>query len=545
MSKKKKKQHQRVLPAAPSPAIMQAPAISQNNRLEYLLPVLLCVLLAVLYGIVYDKTEGLYQHDEAAHLLDMLNFWDHPLDTITGLWSRGGYKILYCLSALGGYPAIIFTNILFTAGTAWLTWRVARGYQLPQSWLAIVLFGVQPFVINLSFRCYAEIPTMFFTVLVLRLWQMKRYMAVAIVVSFLFTLRQEMMVFAILAGIFFAWRRKWIPLLLLAWAPLVLGLLGWLNSGDPLFLVHSILQGGVTDTYQRNGFFYLWLMFPEVMGSVVVMLFTTGILSFLVGNRPDRLQRLRRFHAVLILFGVYFLMHCAFTSKSFGFGKSGGLGRFLVVVAPCVAIIAHTGFAWLADAARAKRHRVIIACISAIILLMFIASVKEIMPYVFNAFTVMILEKEQVFLVVLATAVLLLIILLSGRMNSVGAGVLAVIIFFGALVSIRPLERGAEDETMKLVSDWYWHSSYAGRPVHTAHILFTYYGLDESGSRKPFPGFDSLSLVNAKPGDLFLYENHYAWRNVSPQLVDKSRLLVIKEFNITGSPFAAVLLEKR
>lgn len=509
------------------------------------LPVLLCLLLGLYYWYVYSITDGLYQHDEAAHMIDMLSFWDHPLDTLVGLWSRGGYKILYCLSALGGEPAIVFTNILFTCGTAWFAYKVADNYQLKQSWLVIILFGLQPFVINLSFRCYAEVPTMFFSVLLLFFYQKKKYLWAAVVVSFLFTLRQEMAVFALLLGVFFLLKKKWLPILVLVWAPLTLSILGWLKTGDALYIINSVLQGGVGDTYQRNGFFYLWLMLPEITGAIVVVLFITGYLSFFAGSKDRRKQQLRQFHAVLLLFTIYFLMHCVFTSKSFGFGRSGGLGRFIIVVSPFIAIIAQAGFQYLGNITVKVKQKLIVLGISYLVIIIFLLSVKSVLPLVFNSFTVMILARENFLFLFLAAIIFTMLLLQKSNRRFIHTSFLAVIIFLCAVFTVKPLERGGEDETMKYVTDWYWHSSYAQRPLHTSHIMFTYYSLRSSYKTDHVSGFDSLTVINMKKGELFLYENHYSYRNVSPALLDSSHLSLVKEFNFPGSPFAAYLLEKK
>jgi len=538
----KKKQHVGYEKGTVPPAAI---SIKQPSTSPAYLPLLACILLGIYYWITYTITDGLYQHDEAGHLIDMLSFWDHPLDTLVGLWSRGGYKVLYCIPALGGMTAIVFTNILFSCGAAWFTFQVARQYELKQPWLVIFLFGLQPFIINLSFRCYAEVPTMFFSVLLLFLYQQKKYIATAIVVSFLFTLRQEMAVFAFLLGFFFLFKKKWLPFILLIWAPLALSILGWLKTGNALYIVDSVLQGGVTDTYQRNGFFYLWLMLPEITGVVILVLFLTGYLSLFTGGKEIRRQQWKKFHALLLFFTVYFLMHCAFTSKSFGFGRSGGLGRFLIVVSPFIAIIAQVGFHWLSNAAVKARQRLLLFSLSFLLLLIFLLSVKKIMPLVFNGFTVVVLTSENLLFLFLAVALTWLVLLFNSRNTTAFACLVAVIIFLSAVMTVKPLERGAEDETMKYMAEWFWHSPYAGRPLHTTHVLFTYYSLDGGFGKGQTIEFDSLSVVNMKKGDLFLYDNHYSYRNVSTALLDSSRISLVKEFNLPGSPFVAYLLEKR
>jgi hypothetical protein len=147
-----------------------------------LLP-LLCGLLFVYYFVFSLVSNGYYQHDELGHLTQILGFWRSPLLYLTDPWSRGGYKLLYAIPALLGYYAVVTTNILFTVGAAWNSYRIARAYQLKYAWLAILLTGLQPFVINLSFRCYAEVPAMFFVTLLVYLYLQKRWIWVAVIQS--------------------------------------------------------------------------------------------------------------------------------------------------------------------------------------------------------------------------------------------------------------------------------------------------------------------------------------------------------------------------
>jgi len=344
----------------------------------------LCVLLFVYYFFFSLTRKGYYQHDEIGHLTQILGFWRSPLLYLTDTWSRGGYKVLYAIPSLFGYYAVITTNILFTVGAAWNSYRIARAYELKYAWLAILLTGLQPFVINLSFRCYSEIPAMFFVTVLVYLYQKKSWVWVAVVASYLFTIREELAVFALLLGGYFVVQKRWVPLLCLGIAPVILNILGFCLYGDPLYVWNMMVQGGLKDTYQRSGFFYFWLMLPEISGIVVILPFITGYLAMLYWGK-EKWAALKKYHAVFIVFTVYFLMHSAFTAESFGFGRSGGVARFMLVILPMVSVIALIGINFLV-ANENKWYKLIICSIAFLLLLVLWWRLDKAAPLVFYGY---------------------------------------------------------------------------------------------------------------------------------------------------------------
>ncbi|MBX2923972.1 MAG: hypothetical protein KF746_17365 [Chitinophagaceae bacterium] len=516
-----------------------------DTKSQQYLPLIFCSLLGIWYYYMFSVSEGLYQHDETGHMLDMLGFWEHPLDTMINLWSRGGYKILYAISGAMGEKAIVITNILFTCGSAYLTWLVAKKLELKHAWLGFFLFGLQPFILNLSFRCYPEVPTMFFSILLIFFYLRKQYIWAAVTASFLFTLRQEMAVFAVFLGVFFLVKKRWLPFLLLAWAPIALGCVGWYKTGNPMFIVDTLVQGGFADTYQRNGFFYLWLMIPEIVGAIIAILFISGYISVFTGDKESRKQQFRKFHSVFILFTVYFLMHCVFTSKSFGFGRSGGLGRFIIVVSPCIALIALAGLNFYSSIQASVKTKFKLFAVSFLTLVFYLLSLESIMPAVFNSLVVMSAVDKNAFAIMVSAVIIFLLIILKPQNTQLYAALLAGILFLYTIISVKPIALTAEDETMKDAADWFWNSPYAKDKVHAAHSLFTYYGMKNGGDYRHVMGLDSTTLVNAPKGEIFVIDNHYALKSVSPELLNKSKLVVLQQFNIQGAPFAAVILQKQ
>ncbi len=500
----------------------------------------LLILLFIYYYATSKNSTGFYQHDEIGHLMQILDFWKNPMAYLLDMWARGGYKLLYAIPGLAGETGVVITNILFAVGSSWLAYDIAKRYNLRYAWLAVIFTGLQPFIINLSFRCYSEVPTMFMTTLMVSLYIRKKFGWAALVASFLFTMRQEMAVIALILGVIYLFQKRWIPFLLLAWAPLVLNVLGWIHSGDPLFVLHMMTQGGLQDTYQRNGFFYLWLMLPEINGIVVFYFFLISSIAFF--TLKNKVQALKVYHAVIVVFAVYFLMHCAFTSKSFGFGRSGGLGRFLLVVLPLLGVIA-TGAVHYLTSEASKKTKAVVAVVALAVLLLFFAYNEEILPLVFNGYTALADVTQNIQFLVFALAVALLLVWL-GKNQQMIVIALAVITGLYAVVRVQPIELNAEDAIMSETGLWTQMNAAQTTNLYSNHNMFNYFFMKEGGDHSKIRGYDSATVVNAKPGDVFIFENHYAVKTINPELFQKGNFKVIREVGYDGVGFRAFVLQK-
>lgn len=506
------------------------------------LPPVLCGLLFIYYFVVCLISEGYYQHDEVTHLVQILGFWRSPLLYLTDPWSRGGYKLLYAIPALMGYYAIVVTNLLFVVGAAWMSYRIARIYALQYAWLAILFAGLQPFVINLAFRCYPEIPAMFFITLLVYLYTTKRWIGVAIVASFLFTIRAELVVFALLLGGFFAIRKQWIPFLCLGIAPVILNCLGYWLNGDPLYVWHLMLQGGLKDTYQRSGFFYFWLMLPEISGVVIVFLFLTGYLAILYRVR-EKWAALKRFHAVLIVFTVYFLLHCAFTARSFGFGRSGGVGRFMLVILPMVSVIALIGINFFMSRERTW-YKLTLGSIAFVLLLLLMIRLEKIAPLVFQGYATLQLKTYNIIALLLAF-LLVLAVIITTKGRWLVAGSLALVVALYTLLCVKPFPTIGEDRNQIAAIAWLHASKIIPRQLYINHPV-AYYTYDQLVNKHgTSQGFNQQTIARAQPGDVFVVELHYTDGSTRKEIFASRDFTVINKADADNRKYPAWVMMRK
>ena len=501
---------------------------------------ILTVLFFIFFWVYSQYSDGFYQQDEIGHYLQIIDFWSNPLSYLLDMWARGGYKLIYALPGLLGKQGVIFTNILFSASSCYLAYLIARHYRLKYPLLAIVFTGMQPFVLNLSFRCYSEIPSMFFMTLLVYVFLKDKYKTAALLASFLFTIRQELAVFALLLGVFFLIKKQWLPCLLLAVAPVALNILGWIKYNDAVYVWNMMTKGGLQDTYARNGFFYLWLMLPEIMGIIIFYFMMLPFIGFLF--KSGKWQTLKKYAVLLLAFGIYFLMHCAFTSKSFGFGRSGGLGRFLMVVLPLGAVIALGGVNYLISEAK-RAHKLISVVMSLVVIAVFFSYQEEILPAVFYGYVSLADVSRNLNALVLAVLCCFILIFFQRSGTYISMAITGILIIYGLSV-IKPIELNAEDTLMSDASGWILSNAPEAKKIYSDHIMFDYFYRDGGGQKAVLSGYDSTTLTTSKPGEIFVFENHYAIKKVNPDRFNNGQFQILKEFSDNSSNVKSFIIRK-
>jgi hypothetical protein len=139
---------------------------------------------------------GGYFEDPAIHFLRARWMWTHPWMAVD-VWDRPLFTLIYSIPAnLPGsgfmtYLAGKVTTVAISGVTAWLTYELARAYQLERPALAIPLMWLQPCVFVLSSQTTPEPLFALLVVVVLWLRQQGRVVAGLTVASLLTVVRPE------------------------------------------------------------------------------------------------------------------------------------------------------------------------------------------------------------------------------------------------------------------------------------------------------------------------------------------------------------------
>ena len=175
---------------------------------------ILTAAAAVVYYLYSFVSNALYMHDEAAHYLNMREFWHDP-NIILGNWAKTGYKLVYVIPSLLGPQAVLILNCLVAAFACWLAYRVAEAAGAKQPLFAFAFLALQPFWVELSFRNYAE--PISGVLLLAALWfhYKDRFLPAALFLSYLMMIRQEFYPILGVYAVFLLVRKQYIPLIAL------------------------------------------------------------------------------------------------------------------------------------------------------------------------------------------------------------------------------------------------------------------------------------------------------------------------------------------
>ena len=163
---------------------------------------LIIPVLAILYYSYRKISMGFYQDDEVAQYINMIQFWQDPW-VILGNGPKPGYKIFMVIPALISYDAVLITNSLIAAAAVYLTYLMIRAYNVSYAIVGALLLASQPLFVDLSFRSYSEIFTALCLVSFLLLYKKEKFLFAALLLGYIYTVRQEIALLIIIIGIIF------------------------------------------------------------------------------------------------------------------------------------------------------------------------------------------------------------------------------------------------------------------------------------------------------------------------------------------------------
>ncbi|RMH55505.1 MAG: hypothetical protein D6685_13920 [Bacteroidetes bacterium] len=456
----------------------------------------LTLLVAAAYVAYSFFSDGFYQHDEAAHYLNMRAFWHDP-NVILGNWPKPGYKLLFVLPALLGPMALTVVNALVAAFTGYLAYKLAEAVGARVPLFAFVLLVAQPLWVQLSFRNYSEpISALLLTLAILLHYRDRRGIA-ALVLSYTVMIRQEFYPLLGLYGLWLLWQREGRAALALLVFPVVNHVWGWMATGDPLYLYTQIVgtSGTYQNAYARQGFEHYFVMALTIFGAVALTLFIVYLAQAVLYR-----QRVHGF--ILVPLAVYFLEHSVFQIESIPIGPStGGNLRYLIVIAPLVAVLGGLAAERLPTL---KPRAKLLAVLGP-----FVLAVLAFLRFAHNNIT--LTDDPDPVPVVTTLMAVALVFLPLRRRALLGATAAACLVV--ALLAVRPYTRSAEDAVMAQVAAWYRNSGLDGRPLLANHTMFYYfYGRPRQDFEPEARWITGTAVREAPPGTVILWDSHYSYR---------------------------------
>ena len=501
-------------------------------------------ILTIVYFITSKYSIGFYQDDEIAQYVNMLEFWHVPA-LILGNAPKPGYKILMVLPALISYDTVLIVNSLIASLTVYLSYFLIKAYKINYAYFGAFILATQPLFFDLSFRSYPEIFTALLVVCFSLLWKKEKYIYAGLVLGYIYTIRQEYALLIIVMAILFFRRKAYIAILSMGVFPLLYNLLGFMKTGDILFIYSEMqkVSGYLTNSQGVDHYFKMYIF---IIGPVCFTLFFLGYLGFL-GYSNKAKEYFMSYLIPYLIFTFVFLTH-VFTMLNDG--PNPGNWRYLLHISPIAALFATKGLDNLADITF-KRTGLIIMGIVGFVVLIFLSKGT-------NGFIMTEETEYSKFLIVISILVLSLILWKNSKtkylnnMSLILVGLSIVYLF----INFEPKKLSTENVTVKDVAT-YVDGNYqldGERQLLTNHALFRFYsGLfkDNVGKFKPL---QSGTLGEAPPGTILVWESHYgyrpepAWGNdVSLDMLqqDTTSYKFIKQFISPDQRFGAFIFEKK
>lgn len=463
---------------------------------------LLLPLLVILYYWFSTGSTGFYQDDEIGHYRNIRQFWGDPF-SIMGNQPKPGWKILLVVPGLFGFTGVALAHCAIAALTVVMTYKLGRAMKMKNASLAALFLAAQPLYLQLSFRSYSEITAALFIVLSLYFYSREQWLWAALASSYVFSIRQEFALVSIGLGVLFLLRRQWIPFLALAWMPLLLAVIGWLATGNLLWLLDDMQRIGLGVDVPHKPFWHYFETYVYMVGPVVLPLLVLGYWkTFLPVERAKEQISEHGF-----LFFTYTIMFAWAVFSAWdvpNFGANPGHWRYLLSIAPLTAIYAAMGVNMLFEA---RRPAIAVGILGVFTLLALLFLARDT-----NGLILLDTPRYDHFVVIagilLLAAAYAPLRLLPARVVTV---LLLVVLVGFTLYAEKPRTLDAEATTVRQAAEWYdaQPAEFQARPLYCNHVLFRYFADIDINDRDRDRGLRLESLADAAPGSVVIWESHY------------------------------------
>lgn len=476
-------------------------------------PFLLMGITAAAYVVFSYVSTGFYQHDEAAHFLNMRGFWSDP-SSILSNWAKPGYKLLFAPFSLLGTQAMVVVNAIVAAATCVVAYRLAEAVGSQRPYLAFLFMACQPLWIHLSVRNYSEPVTALIVSGAVLAHYRQGFVVAALLLSYATTIRQELYPLLMLYGLWLLWMRHWRPAMALSVFPILQNMAGWMSTGDPLYLIHSTFgfSAHLQDAYLRQGFLHYFKMGIPMFGAPLV--------TFLVAYLAQRILYKQPVHHFIVLpVMVFFSMHVLFNVQSLQMGPStSGNLRYLLVISPLLAVLSALAAEHLLSLRSHKeRWRIFY------VLLPFAMIVMVYLTYTHN-FVMFGWKRDFVsYFLVMCCLAMLIPTLKPSQFSAALVGILLLSVVW----VVRPYPPSREDLIVKQVVDWLKENDIEQHPLLLSHTLVPYYlGKAPHEFENGMGGITEETVANADIGTRILWDSHYSYRpELNPNSLSRSYFL--------------------
>ena len=305
---------------------------------------LVFLVLLVISGFYYGGA------DNIAHFYYARYCFQHP-EFLLNLWGRPVYTLVSAPFAQSGIKGSMLLNVLLGSGAAWVSYLVARQLEIKPSFPVVLFVCLTPLYCIMLFSCLTEILFSFLLVLIIYLLLRNKFIAAALLLSFLPYARMEGFIMIPVFFLYFLLRRKYkaIPFLLVG--TLVFTFAGYFYYHDWLWIIHQFPYDVSHQVYKEHGSLWYYISGgKEILGLPLEILFVAGILSVVITlfspNRDNREKTVKLISLILFPLLVFLFFHSYLYWRAMG--SSVGLVRVMASVLPLAAIVSFKGYQMIA-----------------------------------------------------------------------------------------------------------------------------------------------------------------------------------------------------
>jgi len=462
---------------------------------------LIIPLLTVIYFISSRYSLGFYQDDEVGQYINMIKFWTDP-SAILGNSPKPGYKIFMVVPSLFGYDAVLMVNAFIASLSVYFTYIALKVYKINYAFFGAILLSLQPLFFDLSFRSYSEIFTSLLILIVLIFYKKELYFWTGLICGYIFTVRQEIALLIIIFAIIFFKKKNYSAIAALAVFPVIYNLLGFLKTGDILFVLTE-MQSLTAYSYKSQGISHYFIVYIFIIGPTALLLFLFGFFGFMSDTKKIK--------EYLMQYGIFYLVFISiFTVQlltMFNDGANPGNWRYLLHISPIATVFATIGFNNLTKPLYRKTS-LTIAGILAFITLAFLS--KET-----NGFVLLDVSDFTKFFIIIISIVFILLFKkepAADYLNKLSVAFL-ILSLAGLYFGYTPKKLSAENIALKQTSEFIESINPAGKEIYYNHTFIPFYN-DKHYKESPdnFKRLLTENLKVVKKGSIVVWDSHYSYR---------------------------------
>lgn len=325
-------------------------AMTKNNKEHLLVFSLLLIFFTIGVYVIFHTENSFGGGDPFAHFKIARWSWKHPI-LLFDSWGKPVYTILVSPFAQLGMNYARMYNLLAGIITAWFSFKLAQQLKLTGSWLVVLLVLFTPVYFSLMFAALTEVTFSLFLILSVLLFFKERYIASALIFSFLPFIRTEGIVLFPIFLIALGFKKQWKPMPFLIFGFLLLSLLGWPFYHRFDWAFTTMPYTGASSIYGHGELLHFIQYTKSTIGIGIAVLSVAGFIFLLLSwIQKDQFRPTQRFYILLLIPGIYLTFLTAHSVAWWkGLGSSLGLIRVMGSVTPLAAVTAIIAFDYLAQ----------------------------------------------------------------------------------------------------------------------------------------------------------------------------------------------------